>query len=130
MSQSALKLDKQCSYHKCANSGTFSEDNCPGSDAESHHCYDCGELWWNDKGLSCDSCNNYYCPSYWQNYFIFLDCDNCDDDDSDYEYVCPPCFFNMPELWCTMPKECQCNQNMNKFKEKYDTMLNKFKKNM
>jgi len=111
---SKSELDNNCYYPECANWGTFSEDNCPGSDDETHHCYDCGELWWS-KGLHCDSCEKYYCPSYWQNYFIFLDCDNCDN--CDYESICPMCFLKMPELWCQKPEKCQCSQNIDKLKK-------------
>ena len=108
---------KVCSYDNCANSGTFSEDNCPGSDDENHHCKGCGELWWDDKGLWCDRCEKYYCPVYWQNYFIFLDCDNCDTD-NDYEHICPTCFLDTPELWCKNTENCNCSQNMNEIKKR------------
>ena len=71
----------KCSYENCANSGTFDEENCPGSDDDDddfsqHHCFHCGELWWIDKGVYCVICEKYFCPSYWQNNGK-VGCENC-----------------------------------------------------
>ena len=101
--------DKVCSESNCANSGTFDGDQCPGSDDENHHCEECGELWWDDKGLWCEMCNKYYCPTYHQNNFISLDgyygCKECKEKfeniDVDWDMgICPDCFKKCPEYWC------------------------------
>ena len=96
-----------CSKSNCG--GTFEGDDCPGSDDENHHCGECGELWWDEKGSHCERCNDYYCPTYWQNNFIWLDGCQCDDDmEVDYEFLCPKCFEKCPKYWCKTPK-CKLN---------------------
>lgn len=59
-----------CDYPNCANKGTFEGEQCPGSDDENehHHCVDCGQLWWENKGWYCFKCEDYWCPD-WQHTF-------------------------------------------------------------
>lgn len=96
-----------CDYENCANKGTFEGNVCPGADEENQHCVDCGELWWVEKGLNCAHCEDYWCPQ-WTCLFVFLDCDNCGDDYGPEEGICPRCFLENPEWWCT-DKDCNCD---------------------
>lgn len=85
-----------CEYSDCANEGTFAGDECPGSDDESHHCVDCGQLWWDEKGLSCDLCGDYWCVD-WQHCFVILDgCESSVHNVEEVAYpeaVCSKCFL-------------------------------------
>ena len=101
--------DKECFEPNCTNEGAFDGDRCPGSDDENHHCEECGELWWDDKGCYCEICNKYYCPTYWQNNFIRLDgyyaCKDCNKKLEDMYFdwdmgICPECFYKHKEYWC------------------------------
>jgi len=83
---------------------------CPGSDDEdddlgSHHCVDCGNLCWVNKGNACDLCGDYWCVDY-QNTFVFPEHEIPRDIPVD-DCVCSKCFISTPKLWCTDP-ECYC----------------------
>jgi len=125
---------KKCNYPKCANHGTFEGDQCPGSDNEdddlaNHHCVDCGELWWVNKGLSCDLCGDYWCPLGWQNTFVFLEsCDNAPWDKKQTGYleaICSKCFLNDQQFWCPNPDNCNCDQNHQEVQDNWQSWLNR-----
>jgi hypothetical protein len=40
------------------------DEECPGSDDETHHCVDCKGLCWDDKGATCSACSEYWCADY------------------------------------------------------------------
>lgn len=62
-------MQTPCDAEFCLPGGMHAdEDECPGSDDETHHCVDCGQLWWDDKGSTCNSCGSYWCPD-WQQTF-------------------------------------------------------------
>lgn len=68
----------------------FVEEDCDGSDCECEmsHCVNCGELGWSSKGLNCEKCGDYWCPS-WQNFFLFDCCEQIEE--LPYEYMCVFC---------------------------------------
>jgi len=95
-----------------------------GDTSPNDHCVRCGDYWF-DKGAICEECERNFCPSYWQNFFVFRGID-CQDEICGYgaDGVCPECFVNHPEWWCS------CNENCDTSKKKWDkrmTMDQKFK---
>lgn len=103
-----------CEKDNCAAFGTFNEEQCPGSDDENHHCVDCGELWWDEKGAFCDLCGDYWCPLGWQNTFVFVE--SCEHGvDCHVEMVCVKCFRANLQLHC---KEAGCALNVDVVEQK------------
>jgi len=84
---------------------------------EYEHCVRCGD-WWGDKGILCSECERYFCPSFWQNFFIFSP--DCEDEREDMgwdtvgwdtmEGVCPECFASHPEWWCDCDNSCKTSR--------------------
>lgn len=97
-------MPKPCSKPLCAGQGHFDGDQCPGSDDEMHHCNDCGELAWENKGNYCERCGKYWCVDY-QHVFIGYD---CSEKECDVESMCSECFLADPSLWCENLK-CLCS---------------------
>ena len=99
-----------CSHPNCT--PTFQD--CPGSDSDSHHCVDCGQLWWDDKGTYCSICNDYWCPD-WQGEFEYVS------DDSDFEEddgVCPKCWGSKKDMKVKMAKASEERRKKNKLEIK------------
>ena len=74
------------------------------------HCVRCGDYWF-DKGAICEECERNFCPSFWQNFFVFPD-DDCEDETCEYfgmEGICPECFAKHPEWWCNC-KNCRTSK--------------------
>ena len=94
-----------CDNPICTNEGTF-EGDCPGSDDESHHCVDCGQLWCSSKGLWCEKCGEYWCPD-WQHTFISLGSCERYGEFNDTQ-ICSKCFLGDKKMWCKND-HCDCN---------------------
>lgn len=133
-----------CAKEGCTGFGTFDPaetgGQCPGSDDESHHCVaeGCGELWWDEKGLRCDICRDYYCPIHWQTTFVTIDCEHNkgglseeEAEDSDYsddaEMICAEC-YEMNEKYHCKVVGCYCSQNYDKIYKETSAMQNLDKK--
>lgn len=83
-----------------------------------HHCDDCGSLYWEDKGSTCERCLKYWCVD-WQHLFIFLDCKHIECEE---ESLCAECFLVDPSLWCTDPG-CLCSYKEAEVRKTYDEFL-------
>lgn len=106
-------MQTPCDADLCLSGGMHADEKeCPGSDDETHHCVDCGQLWWDDKGQTCDQCGAYWCPD-WQQTFagslckhleqIYEDLMDAHDKgaltkafDSLEEPMCPTCLLRTP----------------------------------
>lgn len=72
-------MQTPCDADFCLSGGMHAdEDECPGSDDETHHCVDCGQLWWTDKASSCNQCGDYWCPD-WQQTFAGCLCSHLEE---------------------------------------------------
>ena len=113
-------MPNPCEHSSCVGRGTIAKgaEECPGSDDENHHCVDCGELWWEDKGKNCEVCGGYWCPS-WQHTFIFMNCPKKGQDFDDDAGVCPKCFLADKKYWCKSRK-CDCDQKHDKVAEEWE----------
>jgi hypothetical protein len=108
-----------CSYPNCAGKGFQVEDSlCPGSDSEEegHHCSLCGWMCWDPKSLICDECRSNYCGCCWQHTFVWIDCEDLSEVVDTYEYLCTPCFFSSPRLWCENT-DCDCSQKIDQVRQ-------------
>lgn len=83
---------------------------------ESDHCIRCGD-WWGDKGAICYECERYFCPGYWQNFFMFSpDCEDKREEAGEdlpwdtMEGVCPECFADHPAWWCDCDNSCNTSK--------------------
>ena len=103
-----------CDYFDCSGGMPHSnydedDDDVIFDDLDEHHCSHCGEYWW-EKGNICELCDNYFCPSYWQNNFIFDSSDylECTPPDSlpDYGSICTPCFLSNLDYRCDCDSKC------------------------
>jgi hypothetical protein len=100
-----------------------------GDITESEHCVRCGD-WWGDKGIICSECDRYFCPGFWQNFFIFTsDCKDKREEvgwdtmggisksrsdlapNSRWEFgICSECFADHPEWWCDCDNSCNTSK--------------------
>jgi len=64
-----------CIVEHCLDEGVFtdSEEHCPGSDDERHHCAYCGYLEWEEKAYYCSGCSIHLCQTCWQDKLTFPD---------------------------------------------------------
>ena len=118
-----------CGKPGCAADGTFSGD-CPGSDDENHHCVDCGQLWWDDKGIYCDLCEDYWCPT-WQSTFHFPEMEFADNDVFDEDELDPDAGI-CPKCWDADPQVMKAKYKVKsqKFREERQAMLKRVLENM
>ena len=104
---------KKCDSAICTNASTFEGSECAGSEEDehqaTHHCVDCGQLWSDEKGLSCALCSEYWCPD-WQSTFVLLNCLNSWSRNKMYDqFVCSYCFLENSIFWCR-EENCKCRQ--------------------
>lgn len=120
-----------CSDDVIASDCDFSEDGA----MDIHHCVDCREKAWAEKGANCDCCGDFWCMD-WQSAFVWLEQCDCDDSwdargqfaesndvaNSELYHVCPTCFIKTG-IRCLNPS-CACSvqsllkQDMELFEEK------------
>lgn len=108
-----------CNNPLCSGDGHFEGDQCPGSEDsdcefEYHHCVDCGDRSWTNKGSNCERCGDYWCIN-WQHVFIFPDCKHIECDE---ESICSKCFLADPSMWCSDAK-CLCSCKQPEIEKKY-----------
>jgi hypothetical protein len=93
------------------------------SDSSNHHCVDCGERWWTSKGLSCEVCDNYWCPDWTHTFVFFYDCESEDERDTWPEQsCCAECFLNNEDWHCN-DSTCHCQLKKDVVQKMWDDWI-------
>lgn len=77
------------------------------SEEDYYHCCLCDEKEWDEKGLKCPSCEEFFCSHCWQTTFKTIGCRYEDD-----SLVCEFCWDETKESKKYCPdKKCKCDNH-------------------